>query len=82
MKKYYEYYDLQALSTLIFSFFITFILMYLNPIQDGSFPGCSWIRVEGGVAKRLRLQKMCHIYLTMMKLGSVIPCLKKIQKMN
>ena len=30
--------------------------------------------------KRPRLPKICHTYPTMMKLGKVIPCLKKIQK--
>ena len=48
-----------------------------NPIQDGLFPGCS--RMEGGL-KRLPLPKICHTYPTMMKLGSIIPYPKKIQK--
>ena len=30
--------------------------------------------------KRGPLPKICHIYPAMMKLGVVIPCLKKIQK--
>ena len=30
--------------------------------------------------KRPRLPKICRTYPTMMKLGAVIPCLKKIQK--
>ena len=34
---------------------------------------------EGG-AKRPPLPKICHRYSTMMKLGTVIPFLKKIQK--
>ena len=34
----------------------------------------------GGGAKRLSLLKICHTNLTMKKLGTVIPCLKKIQK--
>ena len=49
----------------------------LNPIQDGHFWGCSQMR-EG--QKRLPLPKICHTYLTMMKLDIVIPNLKKIQK--
>ena len=36
----------------------------------------------GGRAKRPVLPKICHTYSTMMKLGSVIPYLKKIQKIN
>ena len=43
---------------------------YINPIQDGHFRGCSQI---GG-------PKICHTYPAMMKLGTVIPYLKKIQK--
>ena len=35
---------------------------------------------EGGGAKRLPLPKMSYTYLAMMKLGTVIPYLKKIQK--
>ena len=33
-----------------------------------------------GGAKRLSLTKMCHTYSTMMKLGTFIPYLTKIQK--
>ena len=36
-----------------------------NPIQDGSFRGCSWIY---------------HTYPSVMKLGTVIPYLKKTEK--
>ena len=50
-----------------------------NPIQDGLFRGCS--RMEGGAFLALPLPKIRHTYLTMMKLGTVIPYLKKIQKM-
>ena len=35
----------------------------------------------GGGAKRPPLPKICHTYPTIMKLGTVIPYLKKIQKM-
>ena len=49
---------------------------YLSPIQDGHFRGCS--RMEGG--KKAPIPKTCHTYPTMMKLGTVIPYLKKIQK--
>ena len=48
-----------------------------NPIQDGHFRGCS--RMAGGRQKGL-LPKITHIYPTMMKLGTVIPYLKEIQK--
>ena len=34
----------------------------------------------GGGAKSSPLPKICHTYPTMMKLGTVIPYLKKIQK--
>ena len=39
------------------------------------FRGCSRMGVE-----RLSLPKICHTYPTMMKLGALIPYLKKIQK--
>ena len=35
---------------------------------------------HGGGSKKSPLSKICHTYLTMMKLGTVIPYLKKIQK--
>ena len=57
------------------------VYLWINLIQDGHFRGCS--RIGGGVggeAKWLPLPKICHIYPTMMKLGTVIPYLKKIQK--
>ena len=34
----------------------------------------------GGAKKLPSLPKICHIYSTMMKLGAVIPYLKKIQQ--
>ena len=46
----------------------------VNPTQGD----CSWMR---GGAKR-PLPKICHAYPTMMKLGTVIPYLKKIQKID
>ena len=36
---------------------------------------------EGGGGKKAPLSKICHTYLTMMKLGAVIPYLKKFQKL-
>ena len=47
-----------------------------NPIQDGPFRGCSRM----GNVKRPPLHKICHTYPTMMELGTVIPSLKKIEK--
>ena len=51
--------------------------LHFNPIQDGHFQGCSWM--EHGGDKISPLPKICHTYPTMMKLGTVIPYLKKIQ---
>ena len=42
------------------------------------FRGCSWM---GGDKKSL-LPKICHTYPTMMKVGTIIPFLKKIQKIH
>ena len=49
---------------------------FFNPIQDGLFRGCS--RMGGG--QKGPLPKICHTYPTMMKLGTIIPYPKKIQK--
>ena len=35
----------------------------------------------GGAGKKAPLPKICHTYPAMMKLGTVIPYLRKIQKM-
>ena len=51
------------------------IEFHLNPIQDELFRGCSRM---GGY--RPPLPKTCHTYPTTMKLGTVIPHPKKIQK--
>ena len=51
------------------------MLTIINPIQDGLFRGCSRMRGQKGP-----LPKICHTYPTMMKLGTVIPYPKKIQK--
>ena len=48
-------------------------------IQDGLFRGCSRMG-EGGGQKGPPLPKICHTYSTMIKLGTDIPYLKKIQK--
>ena len=50
-----------------------------NPIQDELFRGC--LRIwGGGGGKKAPLPKICHTYPAMMKLGTVIPYPKKIQK--
>ena len=51
-------------------------LINVNTIQDGLIRGCS--RMGGG--KNPPLPKICHTYPTIMKLGTVIPRPKKIQK--
>ena len=51
-----------------------------NPIQDGLFRGCSRMGGRGG-AFWPPLPKTRNTYPTMMKLGTVILYLKKIQKM-
>ena len=53
--------------------------MDFNSIQDGHFWGCS--RMIGGcLGQKSPLPKFSHTYPTIMKLGTVIPYLKKIQK--
>ena len=49
----------------------------ISAIQDGHFRGCSWM---GRGAKKAPLSNICHTYPAVMKLGTVIPYLKKIQK--
>ena len=52
----------------------------LNLIQDGLFQGCS--RMGGGQKiPPPPLPKICHTYPTMIKFGTVIPYLKKTQKL-
>ena len=52
-----------------------------NHIQDGPFQGSSHMGVGGwGGGKKVSLPKIYHTYPTMMKLGTLIPYLKKIQK--
>ena len=48
-----------------------------NPIQDGSFEGCS--QMEGGGGKKGQLLKICHTYPTMIEFA-VMPSLKKTKK--
>ena len=51
-------------------------MSHINPIQDGLLWGCS--PMEGGGTKMPTIPKNCHTYLTMMKLGTVIPYPKKL----
>ena len=55
-----------------------YCILNFNPILDGPFRSCSWMRGS----KRLPLSKICRAYPTLMKLGTVIPYLKKIQKIH
>ena len=49
----------------------------INSIQMGFFGAAhGW-----GGEQKAPLPKICHIYSTMMKLGTVIPYLKKIQNL-
>ena len=45
-------------------------------IQDGPFWGCSRL----GVGKMAPLHNICHAYFKMVNIGTVMPYLKKIQK--
>ena len=54
------------------------ICLPVNAIQDGHFRGCSPMR--GGRKDTPPLPKICHTYPTMIKLATIIPYLKKIQK--
>ena len=56
--------------------FFNFEEEIFNSIQDGSFRSCSRM----GWPKRPPLPKICHTYPTVMKLGTIIPNLKKTQK--
>ena len=47
-----------------------------NLIQNGPFRVCSRM----GEGKKIPLLKICHTYPTMLKFGTVIPYLEKIQK--
>ena len=52
----------------------------INPILDGHLWGWSRMRRVGGRQKRPLLPKICHTYPTIMELGTLLPCLNKIQK--
>ena len=57
--------------------YINYRTYVFNPIQDGLFRGCSRM----GGAFWPPLPKIHHTYPIMMKLGTVIPYQRKIQKM-
>ena len=68
----------KSLRAALFTEHLRWLLLQMfcfNPIQDGYFRGCS--RMGGPFSP---LPKICHTYPTMMKLGTVIPYLKKVQK--
>ena len=58
------------------------MIVNINPIQDGLFRGCSRMRGEGEEQKvpTSLYNTICHTYPTLMKLDTVIPYLKMIQK--
>ena len=55
------------------------ITLTVNPIQDGLFWGCSWLGGEWAISPS-PLPKICRTDPAMIKPGTVIPSLKKIQK--
>ena len=65
-----------------FSLFFADVSKYLIFKKADLYPYLGWtfsgLPTDGG-AKRTHV-KICHTYPTMMKLGTVIPCLKKFQK--
>ena len=54
-------------------------ILSLNPTQDGLFGASHGLRGGRG-GKKTPLPKICHTYTTMIKLGTVIPYLRKILK--
>ena len=50
-----------------------------QPYSGWAFSGL--LKDEGGIVKKSPFPKICHTYPTMMKLGTVIPYLKKFQKL-
>ena len=58
--------------------YINYRTYVFNPIQDGLFRGCSRM---GGGSFLAPLPKIRHAYPAMMKLGTVIPDLRKLQRL-
>ena len=52
----------------------------LTLFRIGIFEAAYGLGGGGRGAKRPPIPKICHTYPTVMKLGTAIPCLKKIQK--
>ena len=75
---YILYVRVSAKVSLRYLNFVERFLRFFNPIQDGLFRGCSRI---GGGGKKAPLPKICRTFPTMMKLSTVIPYLKKFQKL-
>ena len=50
----------------------------VNPIQDGLFS--ELLTDKGGRGGKTPLPEVCYTYATMMKLATVIPYLKRMQK--
>ena len=85
MSLYFMFSLMKSLKITIFSLKKVFITAksrnchwryYINPIQDGIFWGCS--RMTGCLFAPL--PKICDTYHTIIKLGTVIPYLRKTQK--
>ena len=55
-----------------------YVLYLLKRFSGWAFSGL--LTDEGRGCKKAPHPKICHTYLTMMKLGTVIPYLKKVQK--
>ena len=69
--------NINFLSSVFFVYWCPFVTIF-NPIQDGHFRGFS--QMGWGGQKGRPLPKIRHTYPTMIKLDTVIPYLKKIQK--
>ena len=52
----------------------------VSSIQDGLFRGCSMMRGGGGGGKEASLSRICVTYPAIIKLGTIIPYVKKIFK--
>ena len=81
MKKYWVNFVKCLLDRLykLFLPYLYFFGIYFNPIQDGLFWGL--FTNGGGGGFFAPSPKIRHTYPTVMKLGTVIPYLRKIQKM-